>query len=115
LAEGERLTGLHRPVAIRGGEAGDVIVITFDLRQGIAEVRFAADDGKVSETDLPVAAIASLVAPFEDKEVLASGDQDRTLRKEWQPIANAPANQDLKVRLQDALGRWTTLASSAQV
>ena len=52
LAEGERLTGLHRPVAIRGGEAGDVIVITFDLRQGIAEVRFAAEDGKVSESDI---------------------------------------------------------------
>jgi hypothetical protein len=107
LAEGERLTGLHRPVAIRGGEPGDVIVITFDLRQGIAEIRFAAEDDKISESDVPVAATDSLVAPSENKEVLLSGDRDRTSIKEWQPIANAPANQDLKVRLQDALGRWT--------
>jgi hypothetical protein len=106
FADGETLTGLHRPVAIRGGEAGDVIIITFDLRQGTAEIRFAAEDGKVSELDLPRISAASLATPFENKEILLSGDQGRTSIKEWQSIANAPVNQDLKVRLQDALGRW---------
>jgi hypothetical protein len=30
--DGDRLTGLHRPIAIRGGQSDDVVVVKFDLR-----------------------------------------------------------------------------------
>ncbi len=77
--------------------------VTSDHHVGVGR---ATEDGKFSESDLPLAFAASLAAPFETKEVSLSGDQGSRITK-WQPIANAPANQDLKVRLQDALGRWT--------
>jgi hypothetical protein len=48
LAEGDRLTGLHRLIAIRGGQPDDVIVVTFDLRRGSAELRFGEEENGVS-------------------------------------------------------------------
>ncbi len=110
LAEGDRLIGLHRPIVIRGGEVNDTIVVTFDLRLLKAELRFDDrpndnDEDAISATRYTVTAVnANPAVELENEEIREKG-----VAVEWQPIATAPMDQDLKVRLQDALGRYELL------
>jgi hypothetical protein len=113
LAGNDRLTGLHRAVAIRGGEPGDVIVVTFDLSKLSAEIRFGDEaNGEADlQTPTPSPSTSLLGTPLNEAS-LALGIEGVTPvseTEEWQPIATAPHEQDLKVRLEDAVGRYPLL------
>jgi hypothetical protein len=110
LAEGDRLSGLHRPIAIRGGERDDVIVVTFDLRNVSAELRF--DDEIDMLTDTSAALVESSTCtpvvlerpvPIIDNRAPTDGGE------KWIPITSAPVEQNLKVRLEDSMGRYVLL------
>ena len=47
-ADGDRLNGLHRPIAIRGGQPDDLITVVFDIRHGNAEVGFVEQVERIS-------------------------------------------------------------------
>ena len=110
-AEGGRLTGLHRPIAIRGGQSDDVIVVAFDLRHGTAELRFGDEIDGVTETTTP-ATLNSSVGTTRSAQSLTSEIEKAASTnhaEEWQPIATAPMQQDLKVRVEDFVGRYALL------
>jgi Bacterial RNA polymerase, alpha chain C terminal domain/Sigma-70, region 4 len=111
-AEGDRLTGLHRPIAIRGGQPDDVIIVAFDIRHGSADVRFGEETAGSSEATSDVTALGSLAATATNQESrtpLITGDDLTGDDKEWQPISNAPVGQELEVRLEDPFGRYVLL------
>jgi hypothetical protein len=98
------LWGLRRPLINAGAEPGDLAILEFDVSKhtvnltlGGEELADVWDSGNI---DLPPPEIGEM-------DAVASVVEGNASPKEWQPIGNAPANQDLKVRLQDALGRWT--------
>jgi hypothetical protein len=104
-AEGDRLTGLHRPIAIRGGQPDDVIIVAFDIRHGSADVRFGEETAGSSEATPDVTALGSLAATATNQESrtpLITGDDLTGDDKEWEPISNAPVGQELEVRLTAA-------------
>jgi hypothetical protein len=114
LADGDRLTGLHRPISVRGGEPGDVIVVTFDLRRVSAQLRFGdeADGEKIEEdaddANLLISAVTS--ATDQDRQTTPITVNDLTgVGKEWHPISTAPVEQELEVRLEDPFGRYVLL------
>ena len=119
LAEGDRLTGLHRPIAIRGGEPDDVIVVTFDLRHLSAELRFGGEIESTSDANSAARSPNSFVTTtvYEDSPRSAITGNDLTGNyltgngndKEWQPISTAPVDRDLEVRLEDPIGRYVLL------
>jgi hypothetical protein len=110
-----------RRCAAAGGQPDDVIVVTFDLPHGSAELRFGDETEDTKETNADVGAPISLVATAlsEDRRTplitgieLTGGDKEWDLtgsHKEWQPIATAPVEQDLEVRLEDFVGRYVLL------
>jgi hypothetical protein len=113
VAEDERLTGLHRPIAIRGGQSDDVIMVTFDLRRGSAELR-SGDE----ETSLSSEAPIDVILPVSIDSTAISSDQLTPrittddlmgIGKDWQPISTAPVNKELEVRLEDTFGRYVLL------
>jgi hypothetical protein len=112
LAEGERLTGLHRPIAIRGGEADDVIFVTFDLAELSAELRFSEEIGSTNETNAKPLPNIFLATSDPNEAQRSSGITAIDLvgnGKEWHPISTAPMKQDLEVRLEDPFGRYVLL------
>jgi hypothetical protein len=111
-AERDRLTGLHRPIAIRGGQPEDVIVVAFDIRQGSADVRFGEESADSSEATADATALDSFAAAAanqEPRKPLITGNDLTGDDKEWQPISNAPVGQELEVRLEDPFGRHVLL------
>jgi hypothetical protein len=112
LAEDDRLTGLHRPFAIRGGEPNDVVVITFDLRHLSAELRFTdeidAGSGAKASTTAPGSSVGTILSEESLISEIEDGGPSNDV-EEWQPIATAPLEQDLKVRLKDSLGSYVLL------
>jgi hypothetical protein len=110
-AEDDRLTGLHRPIAIRGGQPDDVIVVTFDIRHASAEIRFGEEIGSGNEaiTNATTPDSLATTAINQDQTPLIT-DHDLTGDgKEWHPIITAPAERDLEVRLEDPFGRYVLL------
>jgi hypothetical protein len=110
LSEGDRLTGLHRPIAIRGGEPGDVIFVHSIYAHSSAELRFGDEIGDENDTD--TAALPNYSSVNEDSRSsaiagidLAGNDND----KQWKPISTAPMEKNLEVRLEDAFGRYVLL------
>ena len=111
-AEGDRLTGLHRPIAIRGGQPDDVIVVAFDLRHVTAELRFGDEIDGAAETKTSTTAPNWSVGTPRHVQSLSSEIEDGAATndaEEWQPIAGAPIEQDLKVRVEDSVGRYALL------
>ena len=92
-AEGDRLTGLHRPIAIRGGQPDDVIVVAFDIRHGSADVRFGEETTGSSEATAAVTdfgSIATTATNQEHRTPLITGNDLTGDDKKWQPISTAP-------------------------
>ena len=111
-AEGDRLTGLHRPIAIRGGQPDDVIVVAFDLRHVTAELRFGDEIDGAAETKTSTTAPSWSVGTPRHVQSLSSEIEKGAPTndvEEWHPIATAPIEQDLKVRLEDSVGRYVLL------
>ena len=112
-AEGGRLTGLHRPIAIRGGQPDDVIIVAFDPRRGSAELQFGEEDSKLSnETGTDAASPISFGTTPSDLSRLTppiTADDLMGVGKEWQPISTAPVEEELEVRLADPFGRYVLL------
>ena len=112
-AEGGRLTGLHRPIAIRGGQPDDVIIVAFDPRRGSAELRFGEEDSKLSnETGTDAASPISFGTTPSDLSRLTppiTADDLMGVGKEWQSISTAPVEEELEVRLEDPFGRYVLL------
>ncbi len=111
-AEGDRLTGLHRPIAIRGGQPDDVIVAAFDLRHGTAELRFGDEiDGAAGTKTSTAAPSWSAGTPRHVQSLSSEIETGAPTNdvEEWHPIATAPMEQDLKVRLEDSVGRYVLL------
>jgi hypothetical protein len=109
--ENYHLTGLHRPIAIRGGQPDDVIVVTFDIRHASAEIRFGEEIGSGNEaiTNATTPDSLATTAINQDQTPLIT-DHDLTGDgKEWHPIITAPAERDLEVRLEDPFGRYVLL------
>ena len=112
LVEGERLSGLHRPISIRGGEQDDIVTVTFDLRRQAAEISFLEDDSEldgvagISISSEPLSCFGS--AGPEAAEA-SSSDGAPAAVQEWQPIATAPANRDLELRLADSIGHYALM------
>jgi hypothetical protein len=100
--------------AILGAEPGDLAAFEFDLKARTVHFRVggpdlfdsiqqgengsASDDLEGKEVEV-IAADADLITPGD-----LSGDD-----KEWYPIANAPVEQELEVRLEDTFGRYVLL------
>jgi hypothetical protein len=107
------LSGLHRPVAIRGGEPGDVIIITFDLRHLSAELRFGDDSENTNEADttalLPNNSFVTTTINEESRSSAFAGIDLAGNDKEWKPISTAPMEENLEVRLEDPFGRYVLL------
>jgi hypothetical protein len=113
VAENDRLTGLHRPIAIRGGESDDVIVVTFDLHHASAELQFGEKSGSSAVEAGPSDTLSASLSDVVSKEgypvsVLPNGPSINDLET-WQPITTAPVERELKVRLQDSVGRYALL------
>ena len=111
LAENDKLTGLHRPIAIRGGEQDDVIVVTFDLHHASADFQFGEKSGGVVETRTISAVSTSFGGGFAKGDPVSVIENDPPTNNlgTWQPITTAPVDQELKVRLQDSVGRYALL------
>ena len=112
LADGDRLTGLHRPIAIRGGQPDDLITVVFDIRHGNAEVGFVEQIESSSAITTALAAPSSLATTAINQERRTPLNMGNALTgddKDWQPISNAPASQELEVRLEDPFGRYVLL------
>ena len=113
-AEGDRLTGLHRPIAIRGGQPDDVIVVAFDPRRGCAELRFGEEDSRFSNetsTDAASSCISFGTTPSDSDRLTSpiTADLLMGVGKKWRPISTAPVEEDLEVRLEDPFGRYILL------
>jgi hypothetical protein len=110
--DGDRLIGLHRPIAIRGGQPDDLIIVAFDIRHGNAEVRFAEEIEGGSEATEAVAAHTlpgTTATNLEGRTSLIMGSDLTGDDKDWQPISNAPGGQELEVRLEDTFGRYVLM------
>jgi hypothetical protein len=111
-AEGDRLTGLHRPIAIRGGQPGDVVVVAFDIRHGSADVRFGEETTGSNEEIAAVTDFGSIAATATNQEhrtPLITGNDLTGDDKKWHPVSTAPVEQDLEVRLEDPFGRYVLM------
>jgi hypothetical protein len=111
--EGDRLTGLHRPIAIRGGQPADVVIIAFDPRRDSAELRFGEEESKFSDKAGADATspISLCAAPSNSDQPTAriTADDLMGAGKEWRPISTAPVGEELEVRLEDPFGRYVLL------
>jgi hypothetical protein len=108
----DRLIGLHRPIAIRGGQPDDLIIVAIDIRHGNAEVRFAEEiEGSNEATEAVVAhTLPSTAATnLEDRTPLIMGSDLTGDDKDWQPMSSAPVGQELEVRLEDTFGRYVLM------
>jgi hypothetical protein len=111
LAEGDRLTGLHRPIAIMGGQPDDLIVVTFDLRRGNAELRFQETEviGEMAgDPMLSISSVAERRSQDDQKPFITLNDLTGD-GKEWRPISAAPEERELEVRLEDSFGRYVLM------
>jgi Sigma-70, region 4 len=104
--EGDRLLGLHRPLAMRGGEPGDTVTVTFDLQRQAAEISLREDVVPTVEV-VQTSITGSKPAVSYDKS--RSGVSESLSDQEWQPVSTAPANRDLEVRLEDSAGRYALM------
>jgi hypothetical protein len=110
------LTGLHRPIAIRGGQSGDVVVVKFDLRRASAELRLGEERefADVSNADAVPFNSFGVAGVQKDSTGIDLTDDDKEWDltgsdKAWHPISTAPLEQDLEVRLEDPFGRYVLL------
>ena len=111
-ADGDRLIGLHRPIAIRGGQPDDVITVVFDIRQGNAGVRFAEEvetSGEATKAAADQTSLEITAANPVHQTFLQIGNDLTGDGKDWQPTSDAPIGQDLEVRLEDPFGRYVLL------
>jgi hypothetical protein len=111
-AEVDRLTGLHRPIAIRGGQPGDVVIVTFNLRQLSAELRFGEGISNADDTDaaaLPSNSLVTATVTDDSQGIVISGIDLAGNDKEWSPISTAPMDVNLEVRVEDSFGRYVLL------
>ena len=108
VAEGDRLSGLHRHIAIRGEQPDDILLLIFDPRQGSAELRFGEDtkgSGDAKEGMTPLG-FATVQTSYDNRSTFIAGNDLTGDDKQWQPISTAPTDQDLEVRLEDSFGRY---------
>ena len=113
VVENDRLTGLHRPIAIRGGEPDDVISVTFDLHHASAELQFGEKSGSSAVETGPsgAASVSSGDVASKQTHAVSAIENGRSTRNVeiWQPIITAPVERELKVRLEDSVGRYALL------
>ena len=110
--EGERLSGLHRPISIRGGEQEDIVTIKFDLHGQRAEISFQEDTTAPVEEQsaADLGAPVSALCPADSKcEGASLSDKAPLEEQEWQPISTAPRNRDVEVRFADSIGRYALM------
>jgi hypothetical protein len=114
VAENGRLSGLRRSTAIRGGEAGDLLMISFDLQRHQVDVTFPDES---SSNGTPMEPAPAFIPPpigihdgFQVTRGSASVEAvDVEASTQWQPISTVPIGRNVEVQVADSLGRYALL------
>jgi hypothetical protein len=114
VAENGRLSGLRRSTATRGGEVGDLLMISFDLQRNQVEVTFADES---SCSGAPMESAPAFIPPPIELYDGYEARRGRTALKavdveapaQWQPISTVPIGRNVEVQVADSLGWYALL------